>query len=99
MDECRNIDAVLTDAEKPFIFDDKRLPTDRSGVPEVLDRVSLDTDIGHSICVEVTGTSDDKSLFSGKVIQGYFPEKQENEINIRDMVEFSRKKIAGIDKS
>jgi len=98
MNEYRNIDDVLIDATKPFTFDDKRLPTDRSGIPEISDKVSLDTIIGDSMRVEVTGMSDDKSLFMGKVIHGYFPEKQEDEINIGDMVEFSRMKIAGIHK-
>ncbi|MEA2066239.1 MAG: hypothetical protein U9O65_03960 [Thermotogota bacterium] len=99
MTKFRNVDDVVEDATICITIGDFDKPIDWSGIPEISDQVSLDTDEGYSMMVEVTGMSNDKALFKGKVINGYYPSEKSKQINEDEMVEFSRKKIAGIHKN
>lgn len=98
MSDYRNVDDVISDATICVTIGDSIRPIDWSGIPEISDEISLNTDQGYEMMVDVTGISDDNSIFWGNVTQGYFTEKEKDWINAGDMVEFSRQKIAGIYK-
>jgi len=100
MGERRNIDAVVNDATTCITTGGS--PTGRgdfSGLVKVSDKVILGTELGYSMIIEVTAAADDNSMFEGTVVQGYFPKDKGKWIRVGDLVEFSRKKIAGIQKN
>jgi hypothetical protein len=98
MSQYRNIDEILHDAVRiePIMLSSQD-NTNWSFIPEVSDEVYLKTD-RETIIVEVTSVSDNKETFRGTVTHGYFPKEKEKWINVGDLVEFSQKKIAGIQK-
>jgi len=67
-------------------------------IPEIHDEVSLDTDEGYSMMVEVTEYSEDGKSFVGKVTHGYYPKNEENTVEVGEIVCFSKNKIGGIHK-
>ena len=96
MNEYRNIDNVVDDAKEPvMLLKDEALP-DLSVIPKISDQVTLATDEGYSLLVEITDIADDLNVFKGKVIHGYYPKNNSDNINTGEMVEFSRNKIESI---
>lgn len=98
MNDYRNIDDIVEDATICITIKDHARFINCSGIPVISDRVNLNISRGHAIVVEVKEISDDRSLFKGTVIYGYFPKNQNECIDAGSLVQFSRKKIAGIYK-
>ena len=96
MNEYRNIDNVVNDAKQPvMLLKDEALP-DLSVIPKISDQVTLATNEGCSLLVEITNIEDGLNIFKGKVIHGYYSENNSDNIDIGEMVEFSREKISSI---
>jgi hypothetical protein len=100
MSEPRDINQFIDNASIVVITGDYGINAKMSflHIPEIHDEVSLDTDEGYSMIVEVTEIFEDGETFIGKVIHGYHPEAQENTIEVGEIVCFAREKIHGIHK-
>ncbi len=63
-------------------------------IPEISDQVTVD--IKHNLVVEIIEIPDDEMLYKGIVIHGLFTGNCDKDINVGELVEFSKKKIAVI---
>lgn len=96
MNEYRNIDDLIDDANEPvLLLKDDTLP-DLSNTPKISDHVSLGTNEGYSMMVEITDIANDPYIFRGKIIHGYYPKNTSDHIETGELVEFSREKISSI---
>lgn len=99
MPNYRNINAILKDAIPPIttiISSGTVLPI--QDLPSLHDEVSLDTDEGYSMSVEVLSISDDGKTLRGKVTRGYYSSDKSREAPVGDFVSCSITKIKGIHK-
>jgi len=98
MNEPRDINQFINNASIVVVIDNNGF-SDKvyfEGIPEIHDEVSLNTEAGYSMTVEITDYSEIGKSFFGKVTHGYYPENEENTIEIGDIVCFSKEKIGGI---
>jgi hypothetical protein len=96
MNIYKNIDSIVKDAPPKSILSDPKKTNSFNAIPKILDEVLIDTDKEYPLVAVINGISNDKSLFTGTVKHGYFPDNKKNWINVGDKVEFSLKKIARI---
>ena len=94
----RNINAFVKDASNCITISPSSRPIEWSELPDVGDKVALDTEENYSIIVEVTEIPPDHQTLRGRVTNGYYPSKQEQWIEEGTMVEFSKTKVGGIHK-
>lgn len=99
MTEYRNIDSIVKDSTVPITIAPSLRKLVVTGFPQIRDQVSLDTDQGYSMMVEVTWISDDQETLKGRVTQGYFPMEESKHVDVGAMVEFSRMKVGGIHRT
>lgn len=91
----QNIDTILKDVKGLVAIGDS-LAAVYARIPQTSDEVSLDTDQGYSMVVEVTWISENKEILRGVVTSGYYPKDESKWIEVGASVEFSKKKVGGI---
>ncbi|MCK5680946.1 hypothetical protein KAI46_09080 [bacterium] len=96
MPEYQNIDDIVEDAVICIEMCDHNHSTKWSNIPEIAEEVSLDTDNGYRMKVNVMRVFADKNIICGEVIQEYFHKNKNKRIKVGDLVEFSKKKVAVI---
>lgn len=99
MRQYRNIDQVVADRSVCITIGPGNLNVDWSGIPGISDEASRNINAYYSLMVKISAILNDKEIFRGIVMHGYFPAKEEDWIKNGAMVEFSRKKIGSIHKS
>jgi len=99
MTEYRNIDNVIEDAAICIEITEYGNPIKWFQIPKHHEEVSLDTDKGYRMKVEVDWISESQKLIRGKTTQAYFHKNSKKCIAVGDSVGFSQKKVAVIHRS
>jgi hypothetical protein len=92
----RKIDAIVETALGIYTNSGSTHTIARLGIPAVADQVSLVTEMGSPMLVEVVWISEGNKTLRGKVTYGYYPQNKADWVSVGDLVEFSINKIAGI---
>lgn len=96
MSQYRNIDQDVADRSVCITIGPGPKITDWYGIPGISDAVPLNSNKYYSLMVKISEILNNKEIFRGTVMHGYFPEKEEDWIKAGDLVEFSRRKIRSL---